>query len=534
MSEPTPLNVNPGVRAWRTALAASSFVGAAALVVGLLRLSNPGIPDPDSFYHYRHAAEYLRHGLLSSAFPWLPYTVLSRYASDMGYGFHLFLVPFALLRDPVMAMKLASVAETVIVMGIVYAVLQRRGVRYAAVWPFALVFVSPPIIWTVFQTRPQTLTMGFVALMLSAVVAGSAPGALLAGFLTSFIHLNAIAIVPVVVGVAALVKGVVERRWEWRVWVSAFAGVALGWLLRPNPLGAARIEYVQTVVHETARRQGLPLLFGREWLPVPPAALNSFLFFLTLWLAIAAAVIGAAALRRQRLAARDRTFLWSSLALSVVLFLGMMVVTKRLTPFWATAAVMFCAQGFACCLDPLRREEEQAFGTDGRVVAAFAAMAMLFAMVWTGVSEHVVQRKWRSIPPDRLKASAQWIRGRAAPGDIVFNVDWAMFPELFCWDPDRRYVGGLDPIFLYADDPARYWRVHHYQTGEASDRTWTSPSQSPGSAEDTFRVIRDDLDASYVVVAKARQSGLYQWLAGDPRFVLGYEDISFAVFAIAE
>ena len=76
--------------------------------------------------------------------------------------------------------------------------------------------------------------------------------------------------------------------------------------------------------------------------------------------------------------------------------------------------------------------------------------------------------------------------------------------------------------------------MHHYQTGEATDRTWASPSQSPGSAEDTFRVIREDLDASYVVVAKARQSGLHQWLAGEPRFVLGYEDISFAVFAIAE
>lgn len=519
---------------WRVTLPRVAFVLAATLVVALLRFNTPGIPDPDSFYHFRHAAEYAHRGWFTADFPWLPYTILGRYQSDIGYGFHLFLIPFTAVANPVTGAALASVVETVIVMVMCYFVLLRRGIRYAAGWPFVLVLLSPPIIWTVFQTRPQTLTMGFVALLLSAMVSGSALGIFTAAFLTSFLHLNVIAIIPVIIGVIAVVKGLIEHRWEWRVWLAALFGVTLGWALRPHPLGTARLEYVQTVVHEVVRKQGLPLLFGREWLPVEPAALNSFLYFIVLWIGLTGLVLAALAMRKQRVEAGVRTFLWSSLALSLVFFAGMMLVTKRLTPFWATTAVLFCAQGFSCFLDPLRRSAEETFDKDGRAVTAFAVVVILLAMVGSGLNEHLLQHRWRAIPPGRMEASAQWIRGHAKPREVVFNTDWGMFPELFFWDPDRRYTSGLDPIFLFANNPSLYWKAHYLQTGEATDHTWATPRPSQESAEDTYRVLREDFDASYIVLEKARQSGLYHWLASDPRFVLGHEDERYAVFAVAD
>ncbi len=339
----------------RGALRAVGFSLVALLVVTVLRLSYPGIPDPDSFYHFRHAALYAQRGLTMSAFPWLVYSIISQFSSDIGYGFHLLLVPFTFLRDPILGVKLGAVFETAAVMIIFYAVMRRHRIAFAFAWPLVLVFLAPPIVYTVLQTRPQTLTMGFSALLLSFLLVGSGWGVFLGSFLISFVHLNIVLIVPILVVVAALAQGLSERRWEWRKWVLTVAGIGAGWLLRPNPLGAARLEYVQVIAHELVRRNKIPLLFGREWEPVSGSALASFSYFLFLWGAIAALFLMALAMRRHDLTPRDRTFLWSSFLLSLIFFIGAVAITKRAVPLWATFAVMFVAQAFTCFLDP--REE---------------------------------------------------------------------------------------------------------------------------------------------------------------------------------
>ena len=81
------------------------FSLAAVITALILRLSNPTVPDPDTFYHFRHAALYAQKGLSMSAFPWLAYSIVSRFASDIGYGFHVVLIPFTLLSDPVLGLK---------------------------------------------------------------------------------------------------------------------------------------------------------------------------------------------------------------------------------------------------------------------------------------------------------------------------------------------------------------------------------------------------------------------------------------------
>jgi hypothetical protein len=510
----------------------AAFGAAALLVVLLLRFSSQGVPDPDSFYHYRHAALYAEKGLLVSAFPWLPYSILSRFASDIGYGFHVFLIPFTYLRDPILGIKLAAVAETVIVMLILYAVLRRHRCAYTLAWPFVLLFLAPPIIWTVFQTRPQTLTMGFSALLVSAMLIGSAPGAFVAAFATGFVHLNIIPIVPALVVITAVVKGLIERRWEWQTWAAALAGAVAGWALRPNQLGAARLEWVQIAVHEVVRQKGIPLLFGREWSPVALPALGSFACFITIWVGMSAVLLIAIATSRHSLSRSDRAFLWSSLVLSVLFFVGAVAVTKRATPFWATFAVMFVAKAFTCFLDPGDQRPGQLLRGDARIISAAFVAVLAAAMVWTGISEHMIQGKWRGIPPDRLKAASLWLKDHGRPGDVVYNANWDMFPELFFWNQDDRYVSGLDPIFLYAYDERLYWKAHHLQTGEATDRTWGTMGYPAGSEEDTYTVLRRDFKASAVVLEMARNAGLYQYLRSDRRFVLAFQDATYAVFTL--
>jgi hypothetical protein len=302
-------------------------------------------------------------------------------------------------------------------------------------------------------------------------------------------------------------------------------------LLRPNPLGTARIEYVQLLVHEIVRRQKIPLLFGREWDPVSPSALGAFTYFILIWLLLVVILVVAAVLRRDYLTARDRTLLWSSLTLAAVFFVATVAITKRTTPLWATFGVMFVAKAFVCFLNPADRREKQFLREEARLIIAFVVAGIFAAMIWDGVDQHVL-RKRPGIDPHRMEASASWLKSHGRTGDIVFNVNWDTFPELFFWDTDQRYVSGLDPVFLFAYDRGLYWKAHHLQTGEATDFTWGTMAPEAGRREETYTVLRRDFRASYVVLDKGRNAALYQYLLSDNRFASGFEDASTPVFIV--
>jgi len=511
----------------------AAFLVVAAAVAALFRLAAPNISDPDSFYHFRHASVYAEKGLGYAPFPWLAYSVVSRFSADIGYGFHVLLIPFTWARDGIQGIKLATIFETLAVLALMYLVMWRHRIAYAGAWPFVLFFVGPPLTYTFLMARPQTLTMGFCALLLSFMVSGPAWGVLVASFAICFFHLNAFVTVPVVVVAAIVAKGWSGRAWEWRKWVAALSGMALGVGLRPNPLGAVKLEYVQFVVHEMVRRKGIPLLFGREWAPVSLGdTATLFTWFLLVWVGMMALFLVAALARSETGSSEDRTLLWSSLVLSVLFFVVMVHSTKRATPLWATFAVIFVAKAFSQFLHGGVGEKSKLLKTETRLVVTWLVVVALLVMTGEVVGQHLIREQWAGQSSYRLSGAAQWLDANAQPGRIVYNVNWDMFPELFFWDTDNRYASGLDPIFLYAYDEARYWKAHHLQTGEATKRTWGTMDRAGAKMEDVYTVVKRDFAASYLVLESRRNSELEDYLDSDPRFERARDDGETVVYIV--
>ena len=509
--------------------------GVAVLAVSiLLRFRTPGIPGYDSYYHFRHADLYVRYGLWMKEFPWLVYSTINKFSGDIGYGFHVFLMPFTLLSDEVLGMKLAAAVETAVVLLILYLVLRRHRIPYAFAWPFYLLFLAPPITYTFIMTRPQTLSMGVTALLLSFMVKGPALGVLLASFALAFFHLNAFPLVLLVVAVTALVKGIVESRWEWGKWLASLAGIGAGWLLRPNPLGVAKLEYNQILVHEAVRHAQLPLLFGREWAPVAPSALGAFALPILLWAAASISLAAATANPRFRASDHHRTFLWAAIALSSLFFVLMVILTKRFTPFWATSAVIVTATAFSLLLRPAGDDEHRRARGWARLAATTGIAAVLGALAWGALKPYAAHVSWSRPTDSAIETVAKALRDNGIAGEIVYNVDWSMFPELFLWNTEDYYVSGLDPIFLYAYDPQLYWKSHHLATGAAVAQTYGSPNPSPSAAVDTYAFVHEDLRASYIVLDRRRYAGLDAHLQSDPRFPLVLTKGNLALYAVRE
>ncbi len=519
----------------------AAFVLFAVIAAGLaayLHLSLPNIPDRDALYHFRHAALYVERGPLMSEFPWTSCSVVSRFQADIWYGFHALLTPFTFARDPVRGVKLAGAFSLTALLLLFYSAMRRSRMHIPFLWPLLVLAFVPFSLYRQLMTRPHVLTMGLAALLLSCTVGGSLWGIAMSSFAIAWLHLSFFWVIPLVVVVTAFVKRLTEEVWLWREAIAAGGGLLAGWLLRPNPIGAAKLAYIQVIQLAFEKQKGVELLFGGDLL----SGLESMerhsgdfvrQFAPAIILCAAAAIALVAGLAHQAaLSPRQKTFLWTSLALSAGAFAMMMQFSIRAVDLWNVFAVAFVAGVFSFVIRP-GAHAATGFSTP-RQLAVMVGLGTLFLafMLWRGFDEHVQRMPKLGYSPYRFKAAADWLRENSGPGEIVFHSHWDLFPDLFFWNTHNRYIGGMDPIFQYAYDEGLYWKAHHLYSGRFASYTCSTPSCGPALGEDTCTVLQRDFRASYLLVEKPRFPLLQEYASSDDRFSLVLEDDAFALFRL--
>jgi hypothetical protein len=515
------------------------FVLFAVALAAYLHLTLPGVPDRDALYHFRHAALYREFGPLMSAFPWTQYSVVSRIGADIWYGFHLLLTPFTLDPDPVRGVKLAGAFDLAAMLVLVYAAGRLLRARLAPLWPLMALTFAPYLLYRLLMTRPHVISIGFAALLLACAVEGSMWGVALVSFAIAWVHLGFFWVVPLIIGVVAFVRWIVEGKWAWREALVAITGTVAGWALRPNPIGAAKLVYTQIVQLAIEKQKGLPLLFGGDLVSGMQTLEQSgigdfarhFVPGLTLW-ALLAIVLVAAATSQSELAPRQRALLWSSFALSAITLAMMMRFSLRAVDLLSVFTAMLAAGVYTCILSPAMGGKSE-FSTPSHLRAVVAVGAALIAlMVWQGARDYARVMPRMTYSPYRFKLAGAWLAQNSAPGDIVFDAHWDLFPDLFFWNTTNLYVGGMDPIFQYAYDPKLYWKAHHLYTGRFSSFTCAGPVCGPSNGEDTFRVLTRDFHAKFLVLEQKRYAPLFHYALNDPRFQFVFDDGVVAVFRL--
>lgn len=383
------------------------FACLALATAAFFHLRSPNVPDPDSFYHYRHADLYRTNGLVMTAFPWIAWSIIRVHAADIWYGFHLLLVPFTAISNELMGIKLAGIALTTLLLVSARSALARMRVGGASFWPFLLLVAGPNVLLHFTMMRPHVLTTALCALLFAFLVTQSAWGSFLTSLALAFFHLSLIWMIPVVAVVVFLARLIVGRagshplsvttvapsrgldsenplrsvgsrplggrvsiaqaqeraRFDWRPLLAAVAGMLLGAILRPNPFGALEIAYVQIIEHTLIRKAGVLLLVGKELFPITGdvVALN-FIPFLVLWIGAGVAVLVLAARGRISPFAREgdnavdrddrdqlKIVLFSSAALSLLFFGMMLFIARRSFAPWALFSVIFMAAAMTLC-----------------------------------------------------------------------------------------------------------------------------------------------------------------------------------------
>ena len=531
------------------------FAVAAFVVSRFLHALSAATSTADAFYHLRHADLYASHGLFMTAFPWVSCSVISKFAGDIWYGFHLILIPFTQLPEgllqflfvkapeAIIRTKVAAIFLLVVLLVTLYLAMRRSKVAYPYLWPFLFLFSSGTTIYRQAAVRPQLISIGLSVLLFSLLVSGGVWGVFFTCLALTFFHLSFFWLAILLAGVVALFKWRIEKVIEWRKLAAVPAGLLVGLLLRPNPIGAAKILYVQIIQLIIEKQQGVQLLFGRELFPLKGEELFSdYGLFLTLWLG--GMLVGLILLlpHRRMLAPQQRLFLWGSSALALLFFGMTMAMSARAADQWVPFAVTSLAAIFTCAVELKRRRAEQTTRLARplphpalKFLPHALAVLLLFGM-FLAVKPAYVDQMHYGAKQYRYKDAADWLRLNSFSGEVVFDVNWGHFPYLFYWNQQNYYIGGMDPIFQYAYSKELYWKAHHLAKSEGVEYTWGTSSTAPENPEDTFTVLRRDFRAAYLLVDGYDTPKLLDYVMQDPRFELYFQNPAArtAVFRLAQ
>lgn len=496
---------------------AALFLFAALAVSVYLHFNSNKFPDPDVFYHFRHALIYAGGRLFSGEFPWVPYSVVGKFSSDIWYGFHVLLIPFAWAGDPLLGMRLAGVFVTAVFMFSVYLACVRLDIKPALLWPFVLLVSSAFLLHRLTMLRPHVLSLGLNVLLLALLAAGNIRGVFIAAFASVWLHLSLFFVPVILLGVYAGTKLLTEKSLAWRESLALAGGLVAGWLLRPNPLGAAKITYVQVFQLTFEKLGGAPLEFGTELRPLTIAVYSNYLVFIILWSSSLLFLFWKFFHGRTQLRAAQRTVMCAAGILSVLFFLLSVLFARRAFDFCSSFGTVLIALVFTHFLSQVKW-----------VRIGLLAVFVFLALYGISLRNRVLAIGWDA---DRLAGAAKWIEANSMPGDIVFNVRWEYFPELFFWNTKNYYTSGMDPIFQHAYQPELY-RAGLSFTAPRSSFLCVTGNCPEATAPDPYQILKERFKARYVFLLKQADPNIYLYLLSDKRFSLKSEDHISAVFEV--
>lgn len=509
------------------------------LVSFFLHIQSWRVADLDSLYHFRHAWIYKTSGFFDSFFPWVQYSVIKDAGADLWYGFHLFLYPFTFVKDPLIALKLASIAVTSIGVALLFFSLKKLEIRWPCFWTVFFLLSSPSLFYRFSALRPQLISFGLSFLFFSFFFqpptsrVKNFTSFFLISFFTAWIHGALVWVNFVIFAVGSLSEKLFKKKIRWQIFLVLITGTLSGLFLRPHPIQGLRLIYVQIVQNFIEEFKKTPLFWGTELLHFDA---RSFVYeflpivFLLLMATFFLYRISGWNSGGKKLGQGLKAQIWTASLVGALFFwLAFASARRSADYFFGFAAVVI-----ALISTELFRERWNDFR--GMVFSVGRPISFLILVIIIYMAGFAIYRYEYLLPktynPERAREAAEWLLGNSQDGDIVFHTRWDQFAELFFWNQKNYYINGMDPIFMYAQNSSLYWKQHFLALDQASALTCGAVRCTQDEAGESYKVLKDDFRARYIYLQKERSFNFKQYLDSDPRFKKVFENSKDAVFLI--
>ncbi|HKP70884.1 MAG TPA: hypothetical protein VJV05_16465 [Pyrinomonadaceae bacterium] len=504
---------------------------AIAMVLSYLQFRTTAIccGDWDGYYHIRWSQllwENFSQGKWLPTFEWLPLTVLNPAAyNDHHFLFHLLQIPFLWFLEPVMAAKVAAVTFGTLAVFSVYWLLYRYDIDYMLVWLAAILTCANMFYYRMNMAKAPPLTI--IITVLGIYLLFQRKYVWLLPLMFAFVWTYSL--FPLL-WIAALIWTVIigwnERRFEWRPLAYTSAGLVLGNIINPY-FPANLVLFFEHFKTKLMVAGDFAVAVGGEWYPY-----NGMELLGHFPIAMIAMLIGYVLFkpRNGKLPEKATFFL-----AFVTMLLAAQFSSKRFAEYFPPFAILFAAfslQAFRVkevvqLPEDFKRDIEPYLDVDkhtaerrrlNQQLAVVTVIGVLLAVwfvintkgvhIWKINQDGIAETIAGNESDERYRRAMAWATGvdsngqeNMPAGERFFNCNWDDFPKLFFLDTKHRYVYGLDPNYLYSENPELYKLLQDITNGKV---------------EDAAPMIRDRFGANYIfadakenedMVAKLLESG---------------------------
>ena len=513
---------------------------AIAMVLGFLQSRTSAIccGDWDGYYHIRWSSllwENFSQGKWLPTFEWLPLTVLNpQHYNDHHFLFHLLQIPFLWFFEPVMAAKVAAVVFATLAVFSVYWLIYHYKIDYLLIWLAAILTCANMFYYRMNMAKAPALTIiitiAGIYLLFERKYVWLFP--LMFAFVWTY------SLFPLL-WFAAIIWTIIiawnERRFEWRPIVYTTAGMIAGNVI--NPYFPSNLYlFWEHFITKFKVGSDFAVAVGGEWYPYTGmellthfpvamlAMLLGYIFFMpkngklpekATFFLMFVSILFAAQFRSKRFAEYFPPFAVLFLAFSLQAFRQKSTVElpedfkREIEPY----------------LDVDKKTEKQAIWLNLREAAVWVLgvfLAIYFLVNITGFhrfgidQEGLAETIGGNEANDRYQRAMEWATGVDASGkenipkgERIFNANWDDFPKLFFFDTKHSYVYGLDPNYLYSQNPDLYKLLLDITSGKI---------------DDPAPLIRERFGANYVFVDAKENEDLVAKLLDSGWAEMAYED----------
>ena len=494
--------------------------------------------DWDGYYHIKWSSllwENFKQFKWLPTFEWLPLTVLNPadYA-DHHFLFHLLQIPFLWFFDPVTAAKVATVFYATLAIFSIYWLIYRYEIKHQLLWLAAIMVCSNAFYYRMNMGKAPPLTIIITVLGIHLLFQRNYKWLLPLMFAFVWTY----SLFPLLLFAAVIWTLIIawnERRFEWRPFVYTMGGMIAGNII--NPYFPTNL-YLFYEHFATKFKVGSDFVVavGGEWYPYSGMEL-----LMNFPVALAAMLIGYILFvpKGSKLPEKAAFFL----AFTSIL-LAAQFRSKRFAEYFPPFAILFAAFAYNAFTAPKAAELPDEFQRDidpyldadkpterqswlhaarqatPWVIGIFLCIFWLYNMIGlhkfgfdeAGMIDNIKSNE----SGDKYKRAMQFATGldetgadNIPKGERIFNCTWDDFPKLFFYDTKHTYVYGLDPNYLYSENPELYKLL--------KDLT-------EGKIDDPAPVIREKFGANYIfadakentdMIAKALESGWVETIYED-------------------
>ncbi len=438
--------------------------------------------DWDGYYHIRWSSllwESFSNGHWLPTFEWLPLTVLNPADyNDHHFLFHLMQIPFLWFLSPVMAAKVSTVVFSTLAIFSVYWILHRYKVGYPLIWLAGILTCANMFYYRMNMAKAPPLTIIITVLGIHLLFQRNYKWLfpLMFAFVWTY-SLFPLLWIASVIWVAVIAWN--ERRFEWEPLVYTTAGMIIGNVINPYFPNNLSLFY-EHFITKFKVGSDFVVAVGGEWYPYSGMELLT-----NLPVAMGAMLIGYILFmpRGKKLPEKATFFL-----VFASILLAAQFRSKRFAEYFPPFAVLFAAFSWNAFMTSQKTELPEDFRRDiepyldapkktekqvlwdniklGLVWALGVVLIITFLVNLIGLQRlgieygGLINTIKTNESGDRYRRAMEWATGKDENGDDnipagerIFNCSWDDFPKLFFHNTRNSYVWGLDPNYLYSEDP---------------------------------------------------------------------------------